>query len=83
MSTETTVRQTFTTAEMAKVLGCTYKALGQLKAHKETPFVEGVHYRYAGLSTRSQVQWFPLETDTAFTSWIRPDWTAIETMEAE
>lgn len=78
-----TLWQTFTTAEIARVFDSRYKALLQLKAHKNIPFVEGIQYRYAGLSTCSQVQWFPVETDAAFTSWKRPEWTSIETMEGE
>ena len=80
MSTDV-LRQTLSTPEMAARLGCTDKALRQLKKHAESPFKQGTHYRYAGLSTRSQVQWFPMETDQAFTTWQRPDPLSIETME--
>ena len=82
MSTDV-LRQTLSTVEMANRLGCTDKALRLLKNQDDSPFIQGRHYRYAGLSTRSKVQWFPVETDEAFTSWQRPGPRSIEAMERD
>lgn len=77
------VRPTLKTQEMAAELGISEKMLRRLKNHRRSPFVEGKHYRYQGLTTGAPVAWFPAETDEAFTNFKRVDPKDIETMNGE
>ena len=74
------VRETLSTAVMAKGLGVSAKLLLRLRRQAVSPFRLGVHYRFQGITTAAPVRWFPKETDEAFSSFQRLDPTAIETM---
>lgn len=75
------VRETLSTADMAAALGISPKLLRTLRKADPSPFESGVHYRFAGVTTRAPVRWFPKETDDAFTGFTRVDPNAIETMD--
>ena len=70
------------TAAMAERLGIHPKTLLRLRKQQLTPFVEGTHYRYGGLTTGAPLQWFPEQTDQAFTDFQRLPVSAIETFSA-
>lgn len=74
-------RETLKSIEMAKALGISQKLLLLLRKQKDSPFQQGKHYRFQGISTLSTVSWFPIETDEAFTNYQRIDPSTIETME--
>ena len=54
------------TAAMADRLGIHPKTLLRLRKKQLSPFQEGTHYRYGGLTTGAPLQWFPEQTDQAF-----------------
>ena len=70
------------TAAMADRLGIHPKTLLRLREQQRAPFVEGIHYRYGGLTTGAPLQWFPEQTDQAFTDFRRVPCSAIETFSA-
>ncbi len=74
-------RETLKSIEMAKALGISQKLLLLMRKQKDSPFQQGKHYRFQGISTLSPVSWFPIETDEAFTTYQRIDPPIIETME--
>ncbi len=69
------------TPNMAKALLISSKMLLRLRKMENGPFVEGRDYRFAGITIAAPVQWFPAETDAAFSNWKRIDPVNIETME--
>ena len=75
------VRETLSTPEMAKALGISQKLLLKLRKAEPSPFKAGEHYRFNGITTAAPIRWFPIETDTAFTTFTRVDPSAIETMD--
>ena len=66
------------TAKMAEILGIHPKTLKKFK-NKTTMFRERIHFRYAGLSTRTPIQWNPEATEKAFTNFRRIDPSQVET----
>jgi hypothetical protein len=74
------VRETLTTADMAKALGISEKLLLKLRKQTGSPFKLGTHYRFQGTSTLAPVRWFPGPTDEAFSSFQRLDPASLETM---
>lgn len=75
------VRYFLTTDEMSQALGISNRTLRQLRLLKNSPFILGKHYRYGGLTQRAPIQWFPAETDEAFTNFQAERWKSIETMD--
>ena len=75
------VRETLSTPLMAKALGVSQKLLLKLRKADPSPFIAGQHYRFQGITTAAPIHWFPAETDEAFTSFVRVDPSAIETMD--
>jgi len=70
------------TAAMAERLGIHPKTLLRLRKQLRSPFQEGTHYRYGGLTTGAPLQWFPESTDQAFTDFKRLPVSAVETFSA-
>jgi len=70
------------TAAMAERLGIHPKTLLRLRKQLRSPFQEGTHYRYGGLTTGAPLQWFPEPTDQAFTDFKRLPISAVETFSA-
>lgn len=70
------------TAAMADRLGIHPKTLLRLRKHQRSPFQEGKHYRYGGLTTGAALQWFPDQTDQAFTDFRRLPVNAVESFSA-
>jgi hypothetical protein len=70
------------TAAMAERLGIHPKTLLRLRKQLRSPFQEGTHYRYGGLTTGAPLQWFPEPTDQAFTDFKRLPVSAVETFSA-
>lgn len=70
------------TAVMAERLGIHPKTLLRLRKQLRSPFQEGTHYRYGGLTTGAPLQWFPEPTDQAFTDFRRVPASAVETFSA-
>ena len=66
---------------MAKALGISQKLLLKLRKADPSPFTAGQHYRFQGITTAAPIHWFPAATDEAFTSFVRVDPSAIETMD--
>ena len=79
----TSVRETLSTADMAKALGISEKLLLRLRKQPGSPFQLGIHYRFQGISTAAPVRWFPGPTDEAFSSFQRFDPSSIETMQGD
>ena len=77
------VRETLNTPDMAKALHISNKLLLKLRHLENSPFVAGVHYRFQGLTTAAPIRWFPVETDAAFTTFVRVDASDVETMDGE
>lgn len=77
----TSVRETLSSAEMAKALLISEKLLQRIRKLPESPFESGVHYRFQGLTTAAAIRWFPAATDEAFSSFARTDPETIETMD--
>ena len=77
------IRETMTSPEMAKALHISHKLLLKLRHMENSPFVAGVHYRFQGITTAAPIRWFPVETDAAFTNFVRVDASDVETMDAE
>ncbi len=77
------VRKTLSTQEMADALGISTKLLGRVRKCSGSPFKQGVHYRFQGVTTSAPIAWFPSETDEAFSTFTRVDADAIETMDGE
>ena len=77
----TSVRETLSTADMAKALGISEKLLLKIRKQAISPFELGTHYRFQGITTAAPVRWFPEPTDEAFSSFTRIDPASIETME--
>ncbi|WP_411876842.1 hypothetical protein [Vulcanococcus limneticus] len=63
---------------MAQQLGIHPKTLLRLRRQPYSPFREAEHFRHGGLSTRAPLQWQPLATEQAFTSFRRIDPAAVE-----
>ena len=57
---------------MADLLGIHSKTLLRLRKKPFSPFREGIHYRYGGLTTGAPLQWFPEITNQAFTEYSFP-----------
>lgn len=74
------IRNTLSTADMAKGLGISSKLLLRLRKKPGSPFKLGIHYRFQGITTAAPVRWFPKETDEAFSSFDRLNPASIETM---
>ena len=70
------------TAAIADRLGIHPKTLLRLRKQQRAPFVEGIHYRYGGLTTGAPLQWFPEQTDQAFTDFRMVPVSAVETFSA-
>jgi hypothetical protein len=70
------------TAAMAERLGIHPKTLLRIRKQPRSPFQEGAHYRYGGLTTGAPLQWFPEQTDQAFTDFRRAPVSAVETFSA-
>jgi hypothetical protein len=70
------------TAAMAERLGIHPKTLLRLRKQQLSPFQEGTHYRYGGLTTGAPLQWFPEVTDRAFTDFRRLPASAVESFSA-
>lgn len=68
----TTIRLFVKTQEMADLLGIHSKTLLRLRKKPFSPFKEGIHYRYGGLTTGAPLQWFPEITNQAFTEYSFP-----------
>ena len=66
------------TAAMAERLGIHPKTLLRLRKEMHSPFQEGTHFRYGGLTTGAPLQWFPEQTDQAFTDFRRIPVSAVE-----
>jgi hypothetical protein len=64
---------------MADQLGLHPKTLLRLRRQSFSPFAEGLHFRRGGLSTRAPLQWEPVATEAAFTSFRRIDPAQVET----
>ena len=75
----TTTRSWVDTAAMANRLGIHPKTLLRLRKQPHSPFQEGQHYRYGGLTTGAPLQWFPERTEASFTNFRRIDVSAVET----
>jgi hypothetical protein len=71
------------TSAMAGHLGIHSKTLLKLRRLHGNPFREGTHYRRGGLTLRAPLQWHPLLTEEAFTSFRRMPATAVETFSRE
>jgi len=67
---------------MAERLGIHPKTLLRLRKQLRSPFQEGTHYRYGGLTTGAPLQWSPEPTDQAFTDFKRLPISAVETFSA-
>lgn len=78
-----TVRQFLSTEGMAKALGISTRTLLDLRKQKASPFHLGKHYRFRGASRKAPLQWFPEETDQAFTQHQVDRWNSIETMDGD
>ena len=78
----TTTRSWVDTAAMADRLGIHPKTLLRLRKQHHSPFQEGQHYRYGGLTTGAPLQWFPESADQAFTDFRRIPVSAVETFSA-
>jgi hypothetical protein len=70
------------TAAMAERLAIHPKTLLRLRKQQRSPFHEGAHYRYGGLTTGAPLQWFPEATDQAFTDFQRVPVSAVESFNA-
>ena len=70
------------TAAMAERLGIHPKTLLRIRKQPRSPFQEGAHYRYGGLTTGAPLQWFPESADQAFTDFQRGPVGAVETFSA-
>ena len=70
------------TPSMADRLGIHPKTLLRLRKQLRSPFQEGLHYRYGGLTTGAPLQWFPEEADKAFTDFRRTPVSAVEAFTA-
>ena len=81
VSVSSSIREVLSTPNMAKSLGISNKMLLRLRKIEGGPFQEGRDYRFAGMTKAAPVQWFPNETDQAFSNWERIDPNSIETME--
>jgi hypothetical protein len=69
--------------EMASQLGLHAKTLLRLRRQPFSPFTEGKHFRRGGLSTRAPLQWEPISTEAAFTSFHRVDPAQVEVFSGE
>jgi len=78
----TTTRSWVDTAAMADRLGIHPKTLLRLRKQHHSPFQEGQHYRYGGLTQGAPLQWFPESVDQAFTDFRRTPVSAVETFSA-
>lgn len=77
----TSVRETLSSADMAKALHISEKLLQRIRKMPDSPFKDGVHYRYQGVTIGAPIRWFPAATDEAFSSFTRVSPDAIETMD--
>lgn len=71
------------TAEMAGRLGVHPKTLLRLRAAPFNPFLEGMHYRRGGLTTRAPFQWHGDRCEAAFTDFNRVDPASVEAFSRE
>ncbi len=62
-----------TTSDMARRLGIHPKTLLRLRRQDFSPFNQGKHFRFGGITTAAPLQWQPAETELAFTSFSRVD----------
>ncbi len=69
-------------ARMADHLGIHTKTLLKLRRIQRSPFREGAHYRWAGLTTAGTLQWNPAPTEQAFTTFKRLPSGSFETFAA-
>lgn len=75
------VRTCLTTEEMSQALGISQRTLRELRLQKSSPFALGRHYRFRGITPKAPLQWFPEETDKAFTEFQAERWNLLETMD--
>jgi hypothetical protein len=78
---ESSVRATLGSKDMADALGISSKLLGRVRNLPDSPFKFGTHYRFQGVFTNAPIVWFPKETDEAFSTFRRFDPDSIETMD--
>ena len=68
---------------MAARLGIHPKTLLRLRRSYLSPFREGVHFRYAGLTTKAPLQWQADLSEAAFTGFARVDPATVEAFTSE
>tara|TARA_B100001964_G_C13814083_1_gene414339 strand:+ start:124 stop:366 length:243 start_codon:yes stop_codon:yes gene_type:complete len=66
-------------AEMASALGCSKYILLKIRRQQWSPFIEGVHFRWIGLSDKGTLSWQPEATQIAFSSFRRVRPVEVET----
>jgi hypothetical protein len=69
-------------ALMAERLGIHKQTLLKLRRTKHSPFKEGTHYRWSGITTAGSLQWNPDATEQAFTTFRRIPAGGFETFAA-
>jgi len=74
--------QWLSSALMAERLGIHKQTLLKLRRTMRSPFKEGAHYRWAGLTTAGILQWNPAPTEQAFTTFKRLPSGSFETFAA-
>lgn len=77
------IQQTLSTDEMPRALGVSSRTLRALRNQDKSPFRLGEHYRHRGITKDAPLQWFPTETDEAFTRFQVERWKDIETMDGQ
>lgn len=75
------IRTFLKTEEMSRALGISQRTLRELRLQTNSPFTLGRHYRFRGTTPKAPLQWFPEETDNAFTEFQAERWKLIETMD--
>jgi len=66
-------------AVMADHLGIHRQTLLKLRRDGRSPFVEGSHYRWSGMTTAGSLQWNIATTEAAFTGFRRMPASSVET----
>ncbi len=59
------------TQETAEFLGIHERSLKAMRRREDSPFEEGTHYRWKGMTTNSPLQWNVEKTEQVFTSFKR------------
>ena len=65
--------------DMAADLGIGYGTLLKFRTHLYSPFAEGTHYRWVGLSASGTLQWNHVATQAAFSAYKRMPIESVET----